>query len=79
MYEQAAAGTMDGIIDTVSAVHPVVPLMNLVKPHGKVVMVGVPEKPLEFSTFSLIMGKDLSFSFLRLCWPPNHPDNWTYF
>ena len=48
---------MDGIIDTVSAVHPIVPLINLLKPHGKIVMVGVPEKPLEFGTFPLIAGK----------------------
>ncbi|XP_027076786.1 8-hydroxygeraniol dehydrogenase-like [Coffea eugenioides] len=54
---QAAAGTMDGIIDTVSAVHPIVPLINLLKPHGKIVMVGVPEKPLEFGTFPLIAGR----------------------
>ncbi|KAJ8443582.1 hypothetical protein Cgig2_019564 [Carnegiea gigantea] len=37
---QAAMGTMDGIIDTVSAVHPLVPLAGLLKSHGKLVMVG---------------------------------------
>ncbi|CAH2068910.1 unnamed protein product [Thlaspi arvense] len=44
---QAAMGTMDGIIDTVSAPHPLLPLIGLLKSHGKLVLVGVPEKPLE--------------------------------
>lgn len=50
-------GTLDGIIDTVSAVHPLMPLIALLKSHGKLVMVGAPEKPLELPAFSLIMGK----------------------
>ncbi|GAB4848812.1 Probable mannitol dehydrogenase [Ancistrocladus abbreviatus] len=31
----AAMGTMDGIIDTVSAFHPLLPLIGLLKSHGK--------------------------------------------
>jgi len=54
---QAANGTLDGIIDTVSAVHPLLPLIGLLKSHGKLVAVGVPEKPLELSVISLILGK----------------------
>lgn len=54
---QAAMGTMDGIIDTVSVLHPLVPLFGLLKSHGKIVMVGAPEKPLEVPAFSLIMGR----------------------
>ena len=50
-------GTMDGIIDTVSVLQPLVPLFGLLKSHGKIVMVGAPEKPLEVPAFSLIMGK----------------------
>lgn len=53
---QAAMGTLDGIIDTVSAVHAIAPLMNLLKPNGKLVLVGAPEKPLELPVFPLIMG-----------------------
>jgi cinnamyl-alcohol dehydrogenase len=49
-------GTFDGIIDTVSAQHPLVPLLGLVKNHGKFVMVGAPEKPLEVPAFSIIGG-----------------------
>ncbi|KAI8536455.1 hypothetical protein RHMOL_Rhmol10G0258300 [Rhododendron molle] len=37
---QAAMGTLDGIIDTVSAVHALVPLLFLLKSHGKIIMVG---------------------------------------
>ncbi|KAH9712647.1 Cinnamyl alcohol dehydrogenase 8 [Citrus sinensis] len=54
---QAAMGTMDGIIDTVSAVHPLMPLIGLLKSQGKLVLVGAPEKPLELPAFSLLMGE----------------------
>ena len=50
-------GTMDGIIDTVSAVHPLLPLLGLLKSQGKLVMVGAPDRPLELPVFSLLMGK----------------------
>ncbi|KAM4128085.1 hypothetical protein ACJW30_02G139300 [Castanea mollissima] len=43
----AAQGTLDGIIDTVSAQHPLMPPLGLLKTQGKLVMVGAPEKPLE--------------------------------
>ncbi|XP_034915872.1 probable mannitol dehydrogenase [Populus alba] len=54
---QAAMGTLDGIIDTVSAVHPLLPLVALLKSHGKLVLVGAPEKPLELPVFPLIAGR----------------------
>ncbi|GAB2284684.1 Probable mannitol dehydrogenase [Dionaea muscipula] len=50
----AATGTLDGIIDTVSAVHPLQPLLGLLKTNGKLITVGVPDKPLELYTFPLI-------------------------
>lgn len=56
---QAAAGTLDGIIDTVSAVHPLLPLFGLLKSHGKLILVGAPEKPLELPAFSLIAGRKI--------------------
>lgn len=49
-------GTLDGIIDTVSAVHPVMPLLGLLKSQGKLIMVGAPNEPLQLHAFSLIMG-----------------------
>ncbi|BFG35660.1 hypothetical protein CerSpe_219340 [Prunus speciosa] len=54
---QAAMGTLDGIIDTVSAVHPIAPLIGLLKSHGKLILVGAPEKPLELTVFPLILGR----------------------
>ncbi|XP_059645436.1 probable mannitol dehydrogenase [Cornus florida] len=54
---QAAMGTLDGIIDTVSAFHPIMPLVNLLKYHGKLITVGAPEKPLELQVIPLIMGR----------------------
>ncbi|KAL7192630.1 hypothetical protein ACSBR2_024452 [Camellia fascicularis] len=42
---------MDFIIDTVSAPHPLVPLVGLLKSHGKLILVVAPEKPLELQSF----------------------------
>nr|GMC56836.1 8-hydroxygeraniol dehydrogenase-like [Ipomoea batatas]GMC57301.1 8-hydroxygeraniol dehydrogenase-like [Ipomoea batatas] len=56
---QAAMNTLDGIIDTVSAVHPVLPLLCLLKTNGKLVMVGAPEKPIDLPVFPLLMGRKL--------------------
>ncbi|VFQ86112.1 unnamed protein product [Cuscuta campestris] len=53
---QATKSTLDGIIDTVSAVHPLMPLLSLLKTNGKLVLLGLPEKPLDLSAFPLIMG-----------------------
>ncbi|MED6185878.1 8-hydroxygeraniol dehydrogenase [Stylosanthes scabra] len=54
---KGAVYTLDGIIDTVSAVHPLAPLLALLKANGKLVMVGLPEKPLELPIFSLTTGR----------------------
>lgn len=56
-YLQEAFGTMDYIIDTISAVHPLAPLISLLKLNGKLVTVGLPEKPLELPIFPLVLGK----------------------
>ncbi|KAK4252699.1 hypothetical protein QN277_014443 [Acacia crassicarpa] len=56
---QAAMGTLDGIIDTVSAQHPLAPLISLLKSNGKLVLVGAPEKPLELPAFSLLSGRKI--------------------
>lgn len=50
-------GTMDGIINTVSAVHAITPLMFLLKANGKMIVVGVPAKPFELPAYALTMGK----------------------
>ncbi|XXG49091.1 hypothetical protein AAC387_Pa02g3364 [Persea americana] len=55
----AAMGTMDGIIDTVSATHPLMPLLGLLKSHGKLVMVGLPVQPLELPAIPLVMGRKI--------------------
>jgi cinnamyl-alcohol dehydrogenase len=39
---KAAAGTMDGIIDTVSVWHPLAPLLELLKPMGQMVLAELP-------------------------------------
>ncbi|KAL9324998.1 hypothetical protein ACSQ67_005643 [Phaseolus vulgaris] len=54
---KAAICTLDGIIDTVFAVHPLMPLIDLLKSHGKLVAVGAPEKPPELLLPTLILGR----------------------
>ncbi|KAJ8769666.1 hypothetical protein K2173_005269 [Erythroxylum novogranatense] len=56
---KAAIGTMDFIIDTVSAVHALPPLLSLLKVNGKLIMVGLPDKPFELSIFPLTLGRKL--------------------
>jgi cinnamyl-alcohol dehydrogenase len=57
MSLQAAMSTMDGIINTVSANIPLTPLFGLLKPNGKMIMVGLPEKPIEIPPFALVASK----------------------
>ncbi|XLT13305.1 hypothetical protein HN51_058995, partial [Arachis hypogaea] len=56
---EAAMYSLDGIVDSVSAVHPLAPLLALLKPNGKLVMVGLPENPLELPMFSLCTGRKM--------------------
>ncbi|KAI8019896.1 putative mannitol dehydrogenase [Camellia lanceoleosa] len=56
---QVVMGTMDGIIDTISAPHPLLPLIGLLKSHGKLILVGAPEKALELPVFALLMGRKI--------------------
>lgn len=49
--------SMDGIIDTVSAKHSILPLIGLLKSHGKLILVGAPDKPLELPALPLIFGE----------------------
>lgn len=54
---QAAAKSLDYIIDTVAANHPLEPLLSLLKVNGKLVIVGLPEKPVQFAATSVVMGR----------------------
>lgn len=56
---ESATGTMDGIIDTVSAEHPLVPLISILKPNGKLILVGAPTKPHQLPAFPLLFGRKL--------------------
>ncbi|RDX57897.1 putative mannitol dehydrogenase [Mucuna pruriens] len=56
---ETAMGTMDYIIDTISAVHSLVPLLGLLKLNGKLVTVGLPSKPLELPIFPIVAGRKL--------------------
>jgi cinnamyl-alcohol dehydrogenase len=52
-------GSLDYIIDTVSASHPIGPLLSLLKVDGKMVLVGIPQLPLQIHPGPLIFGKNL--------------------
>lgn len=71
-------GTMDFIIDTISAVHPLYPLISLLKLNGKLITVGLPDKPLELPIFPLVLGKMRSFVlYFDLC--QFHSTTWRHF
>jgi D-arabinose 1-dehydrogenase-like Zn-dependent alcohol dehydrogenase len=51
----ASTGTLDAIIDTVSAQHDVNALLALLAPRGKLVMVGLPPAQPTVNHFSMVM------------------------
>lgn len=51
------AGSLDFILDTVSAAHDIDAYLNLLVFEGKLTLVGAPEKPIQVSAFSLLMGR----------------------
>lgn len=64
---KAAAGTMHGIINTACAGGAVsmYQYFALLRPHGKMILVGLPEKPLQVPAFALVGGgKTLAGSFI---------------
>ena len=56
-FWQAVSGSLDGIIDTVSAKHPLALYLATLKVGGVSVMLGVPDEPMELPTFNIIMRK----------------------
>ncbi|KAI7991983.1 putative mannitol dehydrogenase [Camellia lanceoleosa] len=57
MQMQAAMGTMDGILDTVSGLHPLSPLIGLLKCNGKIIVLGGTD--LELPVIPLLVGRKL--------------------
>jgi alcohol dehydrogenase (NADP+) len=53
---QHHAGTFDFILDTVSADHDVSAYLGMLRPRGRMTIVGAPSKPLALPAFALIMG-----------------------
>jgi alcohol dehydrogenase (NADP+) len=54
---QKHAWSFDHILDTVSADHDINQYLNLLKPDGRLTLVGAPEKPMEISSFALLFGR----------------------
>ncbi|CAN6482434.1 unnamed protein product [Victoria cruziana] len=62
---QEAADSLDYIIDTIPAVHPLEPYLSLLKVHGRIIMVGVIPGPLQFVTPMIMLGrKSITGSFI---------------
>ncbi|XP_062155436.1 probable cinnamyl alcohol dehydrogenase [Alnus glutinosa] len=62
---ERATNSMDYILDTVPAVHPLQSYLPLLKVDGKLILVGVAPKPLQFDSVDLILGKKtISGSFI---------------
>ncbi|KAI3978854.1 hypothetical protein MKX01_016029 [Papaver californicum] len=53
----AVMGTLDGVLDTVYVPHSLLPLLGLLKSDGKLIMLGLPDKPLEVPVFPLLFGR----------------------
>jgi alcohol dehydrogenase (NADP+) len=53
----ARAGRFDLLLDTVSATHDIDSYLSLLKPDGKLILVGAPEHPLPVSAFPLLFGR----------------------
>jgi alcohol dehydrogenase (NADP+) len=51
------AGSLDFILDTVSAQHDINSYINLLRIDGNITLVGAPPKPLEVAAFGLILGR----------------------
>ncbi|MQL41431.1 NAD(P)-dependent alcohol dehydrogenase, partial [Escherichia coli] len=54
---QAGRRSLDLILDTVSAQHSLLPVLELLKVNGTLFIVGAPDKPFELPAFPLIFGK----------------------
>src|SRR5271170_2474352 len=54
---QKHAGSFNFILDAVSADHDINAYIDLLRTDGTITIVGAPEKPLEVSAFSLLMGR----------------------
>nr|AOS51475.1 cinnamyl alcohol dehydrogenase [Calamus jenkinsianus] len=62
---KAATGTMDGILDTVSANHSLMALIPLLKTRGKIITLGGMAKPAEIFLYSLMQrGKTVAGSIV---------------
>lgn len=54
---QGARRSLDFILDTVSAEHALLPILELLKINGTLFIVGAPDKPFQLPAFPLIFGK----------------------
>lgn len=59
---EAAASTIDYILDTVPAAHDLQAYLSLLKVEGKIFIVGAAPKPLQFSPSDVILGTYSTYS-----------------
>ncbi|GJP67009.1 hypothetical protein CLOP_g23878 [Closterium sp. NIES-67] len=54
---EAAAGSLDAIVDTVSAQHELGPYLDLLTFNGKMILIGIPPEPYKLHATQLLMGR----------------------
>ena len=75
MNTQAAAGSLEGILDTVSAQHDAVPLLNLLGINGTLVVLGVPPEPTSIPNGALQSGASPFAALLSIWQLLKRPDH----
>jgi cinnamyl-alcohol dehydrogenase len=56
---KAYKNKVDYILDTVSAKHPLAPYLNVLKPDGKLILVGMPPEAMEFAPAGIVLSRKL--------------------
>lgn len=63
---QQAFDSLDYIIDTIPAFHPLEPYLSLLKLDGKLIMLGVVNNPLQFVSPMVILGEFLAIRWVTV-------------
>ena len=65
---EKAANSLDYILDTVPAFHNLQSYLSLLKVNGKLIIVGVASKPLQFDSDYLILDMQFKIFLIQFCY-----------